>query len=146
MKKSKSNLPTRLFVLEEQGYDLNYVFTKTRAKRYKIKLLPSPIACINNRYTNKSYFVYLPDQSDQKFSRFVELVENTYLTGYYPSWEILGIKMYANSTPYDNDAELNSVSNKIPDEKVEVVKKMARKRLDELRTTGKISIKSQTDM
>lgn len=142
MKKSTSNLPTRLFVLEEQGYDLNYVFTKTRAKRCKIKLLPDPIAYINNRYTNKSYFVYLPDQSDPNFSRFVESVENTYLNGCYPSWETLGIKMYANSTPYDNDAELNSVSDKIPDEKVEVVKKLARKRLDELRTTGRISIKS----
>jgi hypothetical protein len=142
MKKSKSNLPARLFVLEERGYNLNYVFTKTRAKRCKIKVLPSPIACINNRYTNKSYFVYLPDQSDPNFSRFVELVENTYLNGYYPSWETLGIKMYVNSTPYDNDAELNSVSDKIPDEKVEAVKKLARKRLDELRATGKISIKS----
>ena len=146
MKKSKSNLPARLFVLEKQGYDINYVFTKTRAKRYKIKLLPTPIACINNRYTNKSYFVYLPDQSDPNFSRFVELIENTYLTGYYPSWETLGIKMYANSTPYDNDAELNSVRDKVPDEKVEAVKKRARKRLEELRTTGKISIKSQNDV
>ena len=52
-------LPTRIFVLENAGYDSDYIFSKSRAKRLNIPLQSDPIGYINNMHSKKKLLCLL---------------------------------------------------------------------------------------
>ena len=115
-----NTLPTRIFVLENAGYDSDYIFSKSRAKRLNIPLQSDPIGCINNRHSNKSYFVYLSVLDSPQLLTYVRKINELRQAGFYPSWRMLG---------HSNGPE----SNPIPQEYLAGAKKRAAYRLAQVK-------------
>ena len=115
-----NTLPTRIFVLENAGYDSDYIFSKYCAKRLNIPLQSDPIGYINNMHSKKSYFVYLPILDSPQLLTYVRKINERRKEGTYPSWRMLG---------HSDGPE----GGQIPPEKLECVKKYAEHRLEEVK-------------
>ena len=111
-----NKLPTRIFVLCNAGYDDDFIFSKSRAKRLSIPLQSEPIGCINNMHNKKSYFVYLPILDSPQLLRYVKRLNELRAKGIYPSWKMMGFSDGPEGGP-------------IPPEKLDWIKKYAEHRL-----------------
>ena len=92
-------LPTRIFVLENAGYDSDYIFSKSRAKRLNIPLQSDPIGYIHYMHSKKSYFVYLPILDSPQLLTYVRKINELRQAGFYPSWRMLGHSDGPESSP-----------------------------------------------
>ncbi|MBW8465525.1 hypothetical protein [Acidovorax sp.] len=116
-----NTLPTRIFVLCNAGYDDDFIFSKSRAKRLNIPLQSEPIGCINNLHSKKSYFVYLPILDSPQLLKYVRKINELRAKGFYPGDACFG---------FTRDAYLRDPSP-IPLEHLASAKKYAAHRLEE---------------
>jgi hypothetical protein len=115
-----NKLPTRIFVLCNAGYDDDFIFSKSRAARFRIPLQPEPIGYINNHYNSRSYYVYLPIPDSPQLLNYVRKINEPRVQGIYPSWKMMGFSDGPEGGP-------------IPEEKLEWIKKYAEHRLAEVK-------------
>lgn len=115
-----NRLATRIFVLMDAGYDEDFIFSKSRAARFRIPLQSEPLGCINNMHNKKSYFVYLPIPDSPQLLKYVKKLNELRAKGIYPSWKMMGFSDGPEGGP-------------IPEEKLERIKKYAEHRLEEVK-------------
>ena len=118
-----NKLPTRIFVLMDAGYDEDFIFSKSRAKRLSIPLQSEPIGCINNMHNKKSYFVYLPILDSPQLLRYVKRLNELRAKGFYPGDACFG---------FTRDEYLRDPSP-VPPEQLDRIKKYAEHRLAEVK-------------
>ena len=116
-----NKLPTRIFVLCNAGYDDDFIFSKSRAARFRIPLQSEPIGYINNHYNSRSYYVYLPIPNSPQLLNYVRKINELRAKGFYPGDACFG---------FTRDAYLRDPSP-IPLEHLASAKKYAAHRLEE---------------
>ena len=115
-----NTLPTRIFVLCDAGYDDDFIFSNSRAARFRIPLQPEPIGYINNHHNSRSYYVYLPVPDSPQLLNYVRKINEPRAKGFYPSWKMMGFSDGPEGGP-------------IPPEKLDWIKKYAEHRLAEVK-------------